>query len=470
MKTHEDLTRGPVWKHIVRMTPPMAGAMFAMLAFHLADTWFVARLGTDALAAMGFTFPVVMLFQALAMGLGLGTSACVSRAIGSDNADRARTLATYSLLLAFLIALILCSAAWVFLADLFRTLGAGESTLPLTLDYMRPWLLFAPITVLPMIGNNAIRATGDTVRPSIIMVTAALLNALLDPMLIFGFGPIPALGIGGAALATGLSRLVTVWWALWLMHNRNRLFSLEWPTLAGVLSAWREVLRIAVPTAATNVLMPLTAGIVTRMIATYGEQAVAAAAAGQRIERLTFVLPMAMGSVLVPVIGQNWGAGRIERVRSAWVSTNWYSVGYGICFGALAFVAGHHAASLFSSEAHVVSLTTHYLWIMLPVSAMMHVVTHTGFALNAIHRPMHAGLLTIIRLAGLVMPLAWLGSRVMGLYGVFGGIAVAHLLCGALSLVWFPTVLARQGAAGTPNASARSAETRTDRRQSGGVA
>ena len=445
---HIDLSQGPVVGHILRMTPPMMVAFLAMMSFNLADAWFVSRLGTRPLAAMGFTFPVVMLVFALSFGLGLGTSACVSGAIGRGDHDRVQHLATYSILLAFLVNLVLAVAGWLSMRTLFNILGADSDTLDMTLAYMRIWFSFAPLVTLPMVMNNAIRATGDTLRPSIIMCTAALINVVLDPLFIFGLGPFPAMGIKGAALATGLARMVTVVWALWLIHHRCRLLTLRWEGWGTLFSCWRELLHVAIPASATNVLMPLTLGIITRLVAHYGVAAVAATTAGQRIERFVYIIPMAMGTTLMPIIGQNWGAGRADRVRKAWATVNWLGVGYSIVCLAIAVPLAPHIASWFSRLPEVQELITRYLWILLTGAVLLHVTVHTGFAFNAIKKPFHASLLTIIRLAGLVIPLAWLGSRLFGVTGVYAGIALAHICTGLISLLWFRHVI---GAHTTPS-------------------
>jgi putative MATE family efflux protein len=425
------------------MTPPMVLAFLAMMAFHLADTWFVSRLGTLPLAAMGFTFPVVMLMHALAMGLGLGTSACVSAAVGRKDPERMRILVTASLLLSFLIFLALSAGAWSALPRLFGMLGARGETLGLTIGYMRVWLLFAPLGVLPMIGNHALRATGDTLRPGLIMGFAAVINVLLDPLLIFGWGPVPAFGIAGAALATGISRMFTLAAALWLIHRRCRLLA---PAAIGrnnLLHAWRRILHVAVPASATNMLMPLTVGIITRIIASFGEFAVAATAAGQRIEYFAYLVPFAMGSVLVPMVGQNWGGGRVDRVREAWSTTSRYGALYSVAVWSAFLFAGREVAGLFSDDPRIVRLITHYLWIMLAGSALMHTASYTAFAMNALHRPLSASLLTIIRLGCLVIPLAWIGSRIFGVRGVYSGMTIAHVLTGIVALWWFRGTLDR---------------------------
>ena len=282
MKNGIDLTQGSVARHVWRMTPPMAVAFLALMAFNLADTWFVSKLGTEYLAAMGFTFPVIMLVHFLVMGLGLGVSSCVSHAIGANDSEKVKHLATYGLLLTVAVCSMLAVAGYFLLPYILNMLGASGRPAELAAQYLSVWLFFIPLGEIPVVGNNAIRATGDTLRPSIVMVTVAVLNVLLDPLFIFGLGPIPALGMRGAALATGIARIVAMLAAVWLMYHRCNLLTLRWTGFRDMLRNWGSILHIALPCAATNLLMPLSMGLITRFISGFGATAVAATAAGQR--------------------------------------------------------------------------------------------------------------------------------------------------------------------------------------------
>jgi putative MATE family efflux protein len=447
MKRHIDLTSGSLGRHILRMTPPMVMGFFAMMAFNLTDAWFVSRLGTVPLAAIGFTFPLVMIFYSIGLGLGIGTSSCVSRAIGQGSPEKVRHLTTYSLLLTLLAMGLLAVGGQIFAPGLLRMMGAKEATFGPALIYMRIWFCFAPFAVLPMVGNNAIRSTGDTLRPGLIMAAGAMLNLILDPLFIFGWGAFPKMGVAGAAIATGIARAVTLVLSVWLLHSRYRMLAWDRPVLRELLAAWRSVLFVAAPAAATNLLLPLTGGVVLHLIAGFGVAAVAATTAGQRIEGFAYMVPMAMGTGLVPILGQNWGAGRLDRVRGAWIRTNCYGIIYALlCFFAALFLAPV-VATWFTRDPEVDRLITLYLRIILAGAVLQHSSVHTGFAFNAIEMPWHASSLMAIRLAGLVIPLAWIGSRLASVSGVFIGMALGQGLSGVIALLWFGRVLKKKRAA-----------------------
>ena len=302
-----DLTTGPIGKQLFKMTIPMTAGMFSMMAFNLTDTWFVSRLGTDELAAMSFTFPIVMIVGSVAMGLGTGTSSVISRHVGSGNHEKMRRLALDSILLCILIVAAFAAVGLLTLDPVFRMIGAKGRILELIKSYMVPWFSCVAVIFIPMTGNNILRATGDTTSPGIIMSVAAVLNVIFDPILIFGWGPIPAFGLKGAVYATIMSRSFTLFATFYVLHFRARLLEFSWPSVRELWNSWGQVLKIAVPTVASFMLMPLTTAFITRLVAGYGEAAVAAVGAGDRVIRFTFLAPMALGSVMMPYVGQNWG-------------------------------------------------------------------------------------------------------------------------------------------------------------------
>jgi len=213
----------PVGATLAKLTVPMIFGILSIVLFNLADTFFVGKLGKEQLAALSFTFPVVLMIGSLAHGIGLGTAAAVSRAIGRQDYHRVRRLATDSLILGLLIIAVGIITGLLTIKPLFSLLGARGTVLDYISQYMRIWYIGMIFVVVPMIGNNTLRATGDTKTPGLIMIFAAGANFLLDPLLIFGFGPIPALGVRGAALATVIGRSSKFLVAIYALVFRERI-------------------------------------------------------------------------------------------------------------------------------------------------------------------------------------------------------------------------------------------------------
>jgi putative MATE family efflux protein len=374
----------------------------------------------------------------VSMGLGMGTTAVIARAIGHGDEDRVRRLTTHSLALANTVVVVLAFVGVTTIEPLFLLLGAEPDMVPLIASYMQPWYWGVGFLVIPMVGNSAIRATGDTKTPSIVMMIAGGVNVVLDPLLIFGLGPFPRLELQGAALATVGSYVVAFAAALWILWRRERMLELRVPRLSAVVDSWRKILYIGLPATGTNLLMPLSAGILTRMVSEYGEESVAAFGVGMRLESLAMVGVSAFSMALMPFVGQNFGAGNCDRIRVALRFATRAVLGWAGGVALIYALLAHPIASLFNDETRVVELVTVFLWI-LPVSyGLFGTAQLVSAAFNALNQPLRSAFIVSTRLFVLAIPLAWLGADALGVTGIFAGMSVANVIIGlvAMRLVW----------------------------------
>jgi putative MATE family efflux protein len=407
--------------------------VFGVIALNLIDSYFVGKMGALELAALGFTLPVVMILGAIGMGLGVGASAVISRAIGEGDTPKVRRLTTDSLVLATLFSLVfVVSGVWS-MDPIFRALGASEEVLPLIKEYMYPWYIGVPFVMVPFVGNNAIRANGDTLTPSVIMVIMVVVNAVLDPIMIFGWGPIPAMGIEGAAVATVIARAGSFLLSLYILYFRDGLMTLQLPGLAEMLTSWKGILFIGLPAAATNLVVPLNTALITNLVAGYGEPAVAALGVASRIDVLAITVVIALSIVIGPFVGQNLGAGKIDRLKKGIRNSTLFSVYWGLGMLVLLWSTRSWIAPLFSESPEVIDVIILYLAITPLSYAMRGVYALGNVILNVMNKPLHASAITLIMMFGVYLPVAYLGSYWFGLPGVFGSIVVAYTLGGAAS-------------------------------------
>ena len=278
------LIEGPVGKTLVNLTIPMMFGIISMVAFNLVDTLLVGRLGAMELAALSYTFPVVLVIMSVSMGLGIGASAVISVAIGEGNHQKVRRLTTDSIVLSVLIVAVFAIAGQLTIDPVFTALGAPPHILIHTRRYMRIWYFGMICVVVPMVGNNAIRASGDTTTPAIIMTTAALINLAVDPLLIFGLGPFPRLEIAGAAIATVCARTTTLIVSFYILAVRKKMLTLQIPSMRELLDSWKRILYIGIPAASTRIIIPLATGVITRLLSAYGPETVAGYGVASRIE------------------------------------------------------------------------------------------------------------------------------------------------------------------------------------------
>lgn len=434
MNQKNHLTEGSVTKKLVSLTMPMIFAMLSMVAFNLVDTYFVSKLGTIELAAMGFTFPVIMFVVSVALGFGVATSSLVSRAIGRGDYHQVKRFTTDCLIFSIFIVLILAIFGLFSMDWMFRSLGADGETLVFVKQYMRIWYMGVVFVVIPMVGNNAIRACGDTFYPSLIMTFSVVVNCILDPLLIFGLWGFPRLELRGAAIATVIARAFSLVLSFLILHFKEKLIDLKLPPLKEFIDSVKQFLYIGIPAGISRALMPFSMAIIVRLVAGFGDAAVAAFGVALEIEMVVFTLIMALATALIPFVGQNWGANNFIRVKESVNKSNifslWWGVGSFILLLALAVPLGR----LFGKDIEVAKYIILYLCI-LPLSYGLCGCTFLVTSVfNAINKPFISVALNVVRMFVLYIPLAVVGSRIAGLVGLFAGLSLANILAGILSI------------------------------------
>ncbi len=447
------LTEGNIAKHLVFLTLPMIFGMLGMMMFNIVDTFYVSRLGVNELAALSLTFPVVMIIANIALGLGIGTSALISRTIGKKDFNRVRRLTTDAIVLSVFIVAIFSSLGILTIKPVFQLLGAGEDILPLIKDYMQIWYLGMVFVVAPMVGNNAMRATGDTLTPAIIMLSGALLNLILDPIFIFPKITLPAplfflnidhitiqglnLGIKGAALATVFSRAITFCIAFLILNFKYKMLTFKLDGIKEIIKSWLDILFIGMPAAGTRIVIPAAVFFLTKIIYQFGKGPVSAYGIGTRIDFLSLAILAAMSTVIGPFVGQNWGAGKLDRVKKALNFSKLFSLCWGVFISILLFILAKPIARLFEkdpkSSFEVINNTINYLRIVPIAYGFQGIVLISSIALNPLRKPMHALFLTLLEMFVFCLPLALILSNIYNTTGVFIAISISYILTGVVS-------------------------------------
>ncbi len=428
------LTDGSIGPQLRGLAVPMGIGLLSVVGFNLVDTWFIAGLGTEALTAIGFTIPVVLVVGGIGIGVGIGATAVLAQSIGRGDQQHASRLATHALVFAMLLSALLAAALLAGMDPLFTALGATPAQLGPIAEYMVVWSAAVPLFIGPMVAHGAMRASGDTRTPAAIMIGSMLVNVALDPVLIYGVGPVPAMGLRGAAIATVLARVLMIGADVYFLTQRHKLLQATSMAVGDVIASWRAVLRVGLPAAAAQLALPVSMGIVTRLVAAYGATAVAAFGVGMRIEALVVLPFAALAGGTTPFVGQNHGAGKADRIAAA------LRLGLSFCgiFGlaawaVLAFGSSGIAEAFGGDPAMVATLT--WLLIIAPAGyAARGALLVINSGLNATGSPRLATLLIVVRTPLLAVGLAVLGGTAWGVQGLFGGLAGADVIAGVAAL------------------------------------
>ena len=438
------MLKGDIKQTLISMTVPMILGMIMLMTFSLVDTFFVSLLGTEELAALSFTFPVTFTVISLNIGLGIGTSAIIGRYLGSGESEHAKALATGALMLSVLLVGVLAVIGINNIELIFGLMGATPELMVHIKAYMVPWFLAGVFLALPMVGNSVLRASGDTKTPSIIMASGGAINAVLDPILIFGWGPIPAMGIQGAAIATAVAWGVGVIWILYLLAFKRNLME---PRLLSIKEFWQAssgVLKIGLPAAGANMLTPIAGGVMTAVVATYGAEAVAAWGVGNRLESIASIIVLALSMSLPPFISQNYGANNYKRIEQAFDLSAKFVIVWQLGVFVVMAVLAKPIANVFAQEESVIRDITLFLYILPLGYGLQGIIILSNSSFNAMHKPMAALILSILRLFVFYVPIGYLGSHFYGLIGLFWGCVIANVVTAVVSYVWIKQSIGKE--------------------------
>ncbi|HSM68708.1 MAG TPA: MATE family efflux transporter, partial [Xanthomonadales bacterium] len=397
---------------------------------------FISRLGDAPLAAVSFTFPVIWLIYAIGIGFEAAAASCVSRAVGRKDEALAGRLTTDTVVLASSVALILCLVGLVTIPQVFGLLRATPELIPLISEYMTTWYWVAPLDVALWASLASIRARGNTLLESKIITSAAILNALLDPLLIFGLLGFPALGIRGAALATVISTALMLTFTLYHLHFRLGVYASPFAPLRTVIDSWRHMLVIGIPAMITNAIIPVSNAIVVAMIANFGVEAVAGFGVAMRLEPIFLIPFYALSAVASPFFGQNSGSGKYQRLFEARRVISRFCIALGLGLAVLLVLLAEPLTGLFSEAGAIQDVAVRYLWIVPLSYGAYGLVMSVNAAFNGMGVPMPGVYISTLRVIVVFLPLAFLGRALFGLQGMFAASALSNLTLGLVGFLW----------------------------------
>ncbi len=431
-----DLTEGSIPRHLVRMTLPMIWGILAIISFQLVDAYYISRLGTSELAAISYTFPITYGIFSIFIGFGVATSSVISRMIGEKRTEDMKRVASHSLLLVLIVSLILGLLGIVLIDPIFTLIGANPTELSMIKSFMVPYLLGTFFVSMPVVGNATLRASGDAVTPAIIMTIAALVNAAINPLLIFGLWGFPRMEMMGAAIGTILANIMAMTACLVLMHKRGIIDFAHIRNLTKFSDSTKRLLLIALPVGITGLMPSLMNSVVNHLLSKTGAAAVAAFGASSRLEAFLLVILMALSIGMGPIIGQNWGAKKIDRVRETVKYAIGFSVVWSVITALLMGLCAPWIAVLFSDDDRVKYYFTLYLWIVPASYFLGHLVHGWGATLNAIGKPQISAAMIFIKIILLCIPAIMIGHYLAGVTGVFVAIALVNIATGLIYHIW----------------------------------
>jgi putative MATE family efflux protein len=360
----KDLTTGSVTKHLLHMSAFMAVSMLVQTLYLLADLFWVGRLGREAIAAVGVAGNLTMIVLALTQMLGVGTTALIAQAAGRKDQPHAELVFNQSCMMSILIAAALGIAGFLCMNVYANALSADAVTASLAKAYLW-WFLPGLLLQFPLVAmGSALRATGIVQAPVVFQIVSVVLNMVLAPFLIFGIGPWPKLGVSGAALATFISILVGNVLIISYFEKKYRYLRFRFALFRPQLRIWNSMLRIGVPAGAEFILLFFYIVIVYAIIRGFGPAAQAGFGVGARVMQALFLPVVALSFAVSPVVGQNFGGRRADRVRQSVYSGLSIAAGMMLVLALITWAAPEAMIRFFSKDAKVIAFGSDYLRIV----------------------------------------------------------------------------------------------------------
>jgi putative MATE family efflux protein len=432
------LLMGDPKKAIVKLSGPMIVAMFLMSTYNIVNAIWVAGLGSDALAAVGFITPLFMILIGIGSGLGAGVASVISRRIGAKDKTGADNAAVHALLITLILSVVLTIPLILLTGPVVNLFGAGE-TAGLATEYGQIIFLGMILILFTNIAYAILRAEGDARRAMYVMGASSLLNMVLDPLLIYTAG----MGITGAAWGMVLSLLVvSVVLLYWFFIKRDTYVTISYTAFSWDKKTIRDILGIGLPASTEFLLMSILAIFINGLlVATAGTDAVAIYTAGWRVVYFAIIPLIAISTSVISVAGAAYGARQFKKIRTAHTFSITLGVAISLAISAITFIFARQIATIFTyspDSAHLAPEIAAFLATMCFFYPFIPPGIMSGSIFQATGKGMTSLIITVLRNLVFIAIFAYLFGIILGFgeHGIWWGIVAGDIIGGIVAFVW----------------------------------
>jgi putative MATE family efflux protein len=443
-----DLTDGSIPRSLFFLSLPIVITNLLQVGYNLADTFWLGRYSTEALAAISLGFPLVFLFISLGLGLTVAGSVLVAQHTGAEQPAKAEYAASQTVVFTLLAGLILGILGFQFVAQLLGLFNAEPTVLTLATDYMEVITLGLPFLFGFTVFIALMRGAGDTVTPMLVMFGTVVLNVALDPLLIFGVGPLPELGVEGAAIATVIARGSAMVVGLWLMFRGAHGIQIHLRQMVPDLAYSKKLLRIGVPASVENTGRAISVNAVLVIVTLFSTPVVAAFGVGIRVFSMIFMPAIAIDRGVEAMTGQNIGAGRQDRV----VATNRFAAKTSFLLlsslGVITFAFAPEIIRVFDDSPAVVAEGATFLRWIAPTFGFVGILRAYSGGFRGAGKTLTAAAIAVLLFGFIRLPIAYVASQ--GLVpidvwffaepnptGIWFAFAVSGFIAAVVAAGWF---------------------------------
>ena len=432
-----ELTEGDIGRPLFYLSLPIVVTNLLQTAYNLVDTVWLGRFSTDALAAISFAFPVVFFLISLGLGLSIGGSILVAQHTGAEERAEAEFAASQTVTFVVLASVLLGAFGYVAVDDILRLLGASGAVLSGATAYLRIVSLGMPFVFAFFVFMSLMRGYGDTITPMLVMFVTVVVNLLLDPLLIFGVGPLPSLGVEGAGYATVFSRALATAVGLGVMFRGVRGVEIHLSQMWPDLGFLRRLLRVGVPASVEGTGNAVAVNLLLVIVGTFPTVVVAAYGVGVRVFSVIFLPAIAVGRGVETMVGQNVGAGETDRAATASGFAARATFGVLAVVGAASWLVAGDVVAVFSDDPRVVEVGRLFIRYVAPTFGFTGVFHAYKGGFRGAGRTLTAAAVSVAMLGVVRVPVAWVGARTLGYRGVWVAFAVSNVAGALIGYAWY---------------------------------
>ncbi|SKC47536.1 MATE family efflux transporter [Maledivibacter halophilus] len=435
---HEYIVKGPILSSLLKLALPLMIGQLIQTFYNLVDTLWVGKLGAEAVAAVSISFPIVFLMISLAAGLTIAGTALIAQNKGAGNNEKVDRILGQLFSFIGVLSIILAFIGFIFSEQFITWMGADSQIIEDASGYLRIIFAGIPFMFIFFIFSASLRGIGDTFTPMIMTLFSALLNVILDPLLIFGIGIFPKMGVQGAALATIISRALAAIYGLSLLISGKKNLHLKIKYLKPDFSIIKKIVQIGIPSSVQQSMLAIAQILMTSFVTAFGTTTLAAYGIGNRIVSVASMIAMGISTATTTMVGQNIGAGERKRAKEIAKASMGLTFVLLTFLGAIIFIIPKQIVGIFNKEAEVLMYGASYMRITALFIGAMGVRMVNNGTLRGAGKTMATMIISIMAFCVLRIPLAYIFANLMKLNqtGIWWGIAASDGISAIISIAW----------------------------------
>lgn len=431
----------PIVQLLFKLSIPSIFAMAIQALYNIVDSIYIGHLSKEALSALSLCFPIQLILIGIAVGTGVGTSSLISRLLGSGNRERAANTAEHVLLIAVVYGVIIAAIGLLFSKNIIAMFTSDMNLIEMGSEYIRIIMLGSMGMFTPMISNNILRGQGNTFIPMITMLIGAIMNIVLDPLFIFGIGFFPKWGVGGAAFATIMSRIVSGTFILFILFSKKNELKLNFKVFSLDLGLIKEIYSVGFPAMVMQFLASFMVAGMNAILAAHSITAVAAAGIYFRLQSFIFMPIFGLNHGYLPIVGYNYGHKNPQRIKKVMKSTFIIAFAYTTAGFILFQLIPETLIKMFNNSPELVRIGTDALKIISTTFPIIGPLIIAAATFQALGKGLPSLILSFLRQMILLLPVMYLLGTYLGLDAVWYAFPISEVVTAVFASIWLSSVL-----------------------------